>query len=344
MKASILVQLLTVCSTLTAAEPLSGVRPLLGRLPVGEDAKPAAPKWGAAQIVFVGTVEKVIAGPVAKSFPPIYNHTLEFSVKEVLRGTIKAGAPIRVHHSARQEIEPVFPKGQCVVALEFVRDGYNVIALKEVKIAELAEIQLLVNLPLGWKVAAGKAVSPWSELSGKVWPKDSKAGAKLACAKTGRPAWMAGESASFKVEKVAPKVAVEFTNPDGDGEYQITVGNPTEKPITLEALRTNGKNILWKESLVILCQENAYLIPGAKGIAQPSQALVLKPGESVSTIVQALALEGPQWPNGGYRIQFQFCLGEKSVVQSFYYFSRHHDGIRQGLKALQRELDVKPQS
>ena len=34
------------------------------------------------------------------------------------------------------------------------------------------------------------------------------------------------------------------------------------------------------------------------------------------------------WPKGGYRIEFQFCLGEKSATKSFYYLSKHHDAIR----------------
>jgi len=40
------------------------------------------------------------------------------------------------------------------------------------------------------------------------------------------------------------------------------------------------------------------------------------------------AFIGPTWPQGGYRIEFQFCLGEKSQTMSFYYMTRHHDPIR----------------
>ena len=45
---------------------------------------------------------------------------------------------------------------------------------------------------------------------------------------------------------------------DGDGEYKITVSNPTDQPLTVDALRREGKRVLWKESLVILCQGQAY--------------------------------------------------------------------------------------
>ena len=39
-------------------------------------------------------------------------------------------------------------------------------------------------------------------------------------------------------------------------------------------------------------------------------------------------LDGPEWPRGGYRIEFTFCLGEKANTQSFYYLSKHHDAVR----------------
>ena len=59
----------------------------------------------------------------------------------------------------------------------------------------------------------------------------------------------------------------------------------------------------------------------------------LRAGESISGTANALKLEGPEWPRGGYRIEFRFCLGEKASNQSFYYFSKHHDAIRAALGA-----------
>lgn len=60
--------------------------------------------------------------------------------------------------------------------------------------------------------------------------------------------------------------------------------------------------------------------------------MTLEPGQGVSTVVNALRPEGPEWPRGGYRIAFQFCPGENSVTKSFCHLSRHHDRIRAGLK------------
>jgi hypothetical protein len=97
--------------------------------------------------------------------------------------------------------------------------------------------------------------------------------------------------------------------------------------------------VLWEESLVILCQGKVYPLPGARGVKQAPQPTRLQPGEAVSTVVNVLALQGPQWPRGGYRIEFQFALGEKSVTKSFYYLSRHHDALREklGVKTGEKE-------
>src|SRR5262249_27464854 len=105
--------------------------------------------------------------------------------------------------------------------------------------------------------------------------------------------------------------------------------NRTGGAVKVPALLSDGKKVLWEESLVILCQGKAYACPGARGVSthRPS-ATTLKAGEEISTTVHALKLNGPEWPQGGYRIEFQFCLGEHSVTKSFYYLSKHHDAVR----------------
>ena len=79
---------------------------------------------------------------------------------------------------------------------------------------------------------------------------------------------------------------------------------------------------------MVICQGKARPAPGAKGLSAAPKGAVLKAGEEVSTTVNALLLKNIRWPRGGYRIEFQFCLGELSSTQSFYYMSRHHDKIR----------------
>jgi hypothetical protein len=196
---------------------------------------------------------------------------------------------------------------------------------------QLAQIEAACALPLGWRMEGGKPVSPWAALGKTAWGGDA-AGAALVCGKSGRPALMMGPGVSLQVEHVPPAKDIQWTNPDGDGEYKITVTNTTDKPVTVPALLSDGKNLLWENSLVILCQGKPYVCPGFREDAGKLQPAALKPGESVSGVVNALRLDGPEWPRGGYRIEFQICLGEKSQTKSFYYMSRHHDPIRAGLK------------
>src|SRR5262249_34482484 len=155
----------------------------------------------------------------------------------------------------------------------------------------------------------------------KAWPAGAKGKEPFRCAASGRPALLVGAGVEFTAEPVPPKVALKYGNPDGDGEYRVTVKNLTDKPVTVPALLSDGKAPLWDESLVILCQGKVCTAPGAKGVARAAGRAVLKAGEWVSGVVNVLKLRGPEWPKGGYRIEFQFCLGEKSATKSFYSLS-----------------------
>ena len=308
---------------------------LLLLLPSLAWAQDVDPDWSQAQIIFTGKLTKVVEGPTAQSFPPIWNHTLTFSVDKVLRGDVKPGAELTAHHGARQETKPAFATGlPVIVAAAKDKNGTRVTILEQNTEALLDEVQVASLLPLGWKVKAGKAISPWAALGKAAWPADLKDDkAKIVCSVTGRPAYFAN-GIEFKVEKVPPKKEIQWTNPDGDGEYKITVTNPTDKPLVVPALLSADGKVLWDESLVMLCQKKSYVCPGAKGITGKAGPTTLEPKQSISTTVNALRLNGPEWPQGGYRIEFQFCLGEKSSTQSFYYMSRHHDKLREAAQKL----------
>ena len=311
--------------------PLPGARPLPGRFP-GQNAKPQPVKWNEKQVVITGTITDIKQGPTARSLPPIYNNTLTIKIDGVLRGGLKVGDQLQAHHSARQMEKPKYPKGKVVVALSNVRGGHRIEGLESTDPKKLASIMLACELPMGWVHAEGKFTSPWASQKGRAWPKSQKVDAKHFCSVTGRPVLMVGSEVVYQVEKVPPIKAIKWTNPDGDGQYKVTITNPTKKPVTVEALRTVGKRILWKESMVILCHDKTYTVPGSVGLLRPTEHLVLKPGQTISTVLNALELNGPSWPRGGSRIEFKFCLGEKSSTQSFYYMSRHHDVIRDALK------------
>jgi len=288
-----------------------------------------------AQFVFTAELKQVIPGPVASSMPPIYNHKLVLVVKDVLRGDLKGGANLTIHHSARQRAKPTFPVGKvCLVTASKPQGSMRATLVRKVDDTLLKTARDATSMPLGWSKKKDKFVSPWSDLGAKAWPKSAPpvAGAAV-CGVTGRPALLAGAAVSMKVVKVPPARQIKWTNPDGDGKYTITITNDTDNPVTVPALLSDDKGILWDESLVIFCQNKARPVPGAKGLKTAPKETVLKPKQSVSTVVNTFCLTNVRWPRGGYRIEFQFCLGELSVTKSFYYLSRHHDPIRQSAVA-----------
>jgi hypothetical protein len=292
----------------------------------------ALQRWGQAEGVFTAKLVAVHQGPTAQSEPPIYNHALQFTVTRALRGPFKPGDAVTGNHAAKQKEVPTFPEGkECLVAVKKNRGAWQVIAVQEATADAVAQAELACALPLGWALADGKLLSPWTILGPDAWPAAAKGKDKFVCAVTGRPALLAGAGIEFTVAPVPPKQAIKYTNPDGDGEYKITVKNVTDKVVSVPALLRVGDKILWDDSLVILCQGKVYPIPDAKGVKEPPQPTVLNPGQEVSTVVNALKLKGPEWPRGGYRIEFLFALGERSATHSFYYMSKWHDQVRDKL-------------
>jgi hypothetical protein len=325
----IVLSLCLVASALAAPRPM---RPVGRPMPGGRKPAPVDPfkTIQGAQLVFTADLKSAQAGPVARSFPPIYSHKLTLVVKDVLRGNLTPGDKLTINHQARQQKMPTFPVGQvCLITAstsrghttaKFVRKADD----KLMKIARDA-----VSLPLGWSKKGNKFVSPWASLGAGAWPKTVK-GAKgqAVCSVTGRPAYMAGSGVSMKVEKVPPANDVKWSNPDGDGEYSVIITNQTDKPVTVAALLSDDKGVMWNESLAILCQKKARPVPGAKGVKTAPKPTVLKPKQSIMTVVNTFKLKNIEWPRGGHRVGFQFCLGQLSVTKSFYYRSKHHDGVR----------------
>jgi len=298
----------------------------------GPKAIDTSPAWNQAEIVFVGELTEATTGPAAMSVPPIYINRLRFNVGKVLRGTL-TDKTLTCAHSYRNDTNFPYETGRSyIVALTGAR---NTMAVRDLRLADdaaIKEVELACALPLGWKIAEGKAVSPWAAMGKAAWSAELPAAAdkpRLTCETTGRPALLAGPNAEWAVNAVPPKRSIQWTNPDGDGEYTLTLTNPTDQPLSVPALLTQDGRILWRESVAILCQETAYPCPGAKRVTGKVAPLVLKPKESVSTVINMLALRGPEWPGGGDRIEFTFCLGDKAKTVSFYYMFRHHDALRE---------------
>ncbi|MFZ5832173.1 MAG: hypothetical protein ACOY3P_18980 [Planctomycetota bacterium] len=297
----------------------------MGALPEGKG------DWNRAEYVFTGKLDGVQAGPVGQSMPPHYTHTLALAVEKSLRGGLKPGQRVEVAHVARQIEEPTFPVGEtCLVAAAKVRNALQATRVEAADPDTVAAVTTLVGaVPLGWEVKQGKPVSPWARIKSYKWLGEPGLQADHRCSVTGRPALFAGEGVAFAVEPVPPAKEIQWTNPDGDGEYKITVTNTTNRPLRVAALLGDSQRILWEESLVLISQGKAYPAPKAGRMTEPVKGVELKPGESVSGVVNIFAVEGPEWPQGGDRIEFQFCLGEKSQTKSFYYLARHHDALRE---------------
>ncbi len=285
-------------------------------------------KWSGVEILATGKIASVKAGPVGLSEPPLYTFTLELAPEKVLRGSAKLEKSIAVSYSIRQKKPPIFPTPdkEVVIAMKRVGKVWIMQSLEETTAATVEQATLATSFPLGWTIKEGKLVSPWVGVA-----KPGKAEG-IACSVTGRPVLLAGDSASLSVEPMPPAVKMKFGNPDGDGEFKLTVKNESNDEIEIPALLTDGKIIQWNESIVIRSQDKTYPIPGATGKTAGLKSVTLKAGESVSGTTHVFALDGPTWPKGGYRIEFQFCLGEKSATHSFYYLSKHHDPIREAVQ------------
>jgi hypothetical protein len=314
-------------------------RPVGGRLgpgmrpvgPVGPGPAAAPTAAQSADLIFVGKLTAVKQGPVGMSYPPVYSSTLTFEMKEVLRGDADKTKPAVVNHSARQEDPPQFAQGSdyLVFAKADARQGLRAVEVKPADEAALKQARLVAGLPVGWTAADGKVVSPWTVLGAAAWPAGAKGPEGLAvCAKTGRPALLAGKGVKIQIKPVPPEKSIQWTNPDGDGEYTVTVTNANEKAVDVPALLSDENGIRWDQSLLVVCQGKAQpALPAAPLKAAP-KATHLEAGQSVSTTVSAFRLTNVEWPRGGYRIEFTFCMGELAASHSFYYMSRHHDAIR----------------
>ncbi len=283
----------------------------------------ALKKYAGAEVLVVGKLTQVTAGPVGLSEPPLRTYRTPIAVEKFLRGSVNLDKPLIANYSVRQQAEPKFPSATTatVIALKQVRGMWTIQGFEEATPDVISQATMATSFPLGWTIKDGKLVSPWAGVG-----KPAKAEG-IACSVTGRPVLAAG-NVRFNVEPMPPAKAVQFANPDGDGLYKLTVTNESKNEVEVPALLTDGKTIRWDESIVIRCQDKTYPIPGSTGNIVGLKSVLLKPGESVTGTTHVFALKGPQWPMGGYRIEFQFCLAELSVTQSFYYLSRHHDPIR----------------
>lgn len=305
---------LTLCAALCAV--------VSARAADDKDLAPIA----SGEAVFVAKLTKVTAGPVGLSNPPVRTYTFEVEVGEQLRGPKPTGP---LSYQIRSEGAPVFPMDEkWLIAARKAGKGWQVTFIGTADKPLLEKAKALAALPAGWALEGGKPVSPWAALKEKAWPKDAPKVEGVACSKTGRPALMAGAAIEFTVEQVPAENPQKFKNDMfGDGKFKLTVKNTSDKPVKVPALLTDGKTIFWADSVIVVT--NGAKLLGAAGRATGTMPVELKAGESVSGVIDALTLPDVNWPRGGSRVYFDFCLGEKSANNFFYYFSNLHDPMRE---------------
>jgi hypothetical protein len=286
--------------------------------------------------IFVAKLTKVTAGPVGLSEPPVRSYTFEAEPSDVLRGKKPTGA---LAYQIRSKAVPSFPLDEkWLIAARRQDKGWQVTFIGVADEALLKKARALAVLPAGWSLDGDKPVSPWAALKDRAWPKGAPKATGAACSKTGRPALLAGEGIEFTVEQVPAKDPKKYMNDlYGDGQFKLTVKNTGDKPVDVPALLTDGKTIFWADSVVLMVNHQPKLL-GHAGRATDTKPVHLKPGESVSGVIDTLSATGVDWPKGGQRVYFDFGLGEKSTSNFFYYHFRVHDAMRE---AALKKLDEK---
>jgi len=298
------------------------------------DADPDAALLAAlnqADIVFVGKVSRVVRGPVAMSDPPIHTLRLSFTAVKVIKGDSPGRGDLS--YRARQRQPPAVAEGdRLLVAAAAVprrRGSFRVVRLAPADAKNLKLAAFAAKLPTGWSVVDGKPVSPFASLGAKAWPAGAKPTAELVCSKTGRPGLLCGPAVKVAAKWVPSDKPVKYANPYGDGRFKITVTNTSAKAVDVPALLADATGeVLWADSLVVVWRGRGLTLPEAGKVPPNVKAAKLAAGASVSTVVNALGLEGVSWPRGGSRVTLRFGLGEKSGESFFYYLSRHHDKLR----------------
>ncbi len=96
VRLTLVIPMLALAIPLIAAPPdRRPAQPGIGRVGPGPRDRDSAEKpftgWNEAEFVFTGKLESVAAGPVGRSYPPMYTHKLSFVVDQVLRGGLTSG-------------------------------------------------------------------------------------------------------------------------------------------------------------------------------------------------------------------------------------------------------------
>lgn len=295
-------------------------------------ADPLPSGFRQAELIFVAEVkDSTLGAAVGLSQPPRYSVEVSFVNEELIRGSeVPKGVLTQIVYAENPPLPRVSSKQ--IVAATQSPNGWIIEALLEATDDNLARAKRFASIPHGWTFEADEVISPWASLDDYQWPKDAQVKGEVFCTKTGRPALFAAKNLVLEVEQVVPKNANKFQNPFGDGKFQVSLSNRGTADVEVPALLTDNGQILWEASMVAIQAGEAYPL-GRTAPSAEVKSVTLKGGETLTGYIDVLPLEGVQWPRGGSRVSFNFCLGELSASHFFYYFSGLHDKMREAIRA-----------
>ncbi|CAF1022031.1 unnamed protein product [Rotaria sordida] len=302
-------------------------------------------------IAFIGTITQVIPGMSTRSMPPINHYRLRFENIQPLRGSVSTtefsyhqrGADYVSQQiiqnpnssetmSDQRQQEQVKEPTAGLTCLACSSDGQHINTLVELDNNIIEQLIKSSKIPLGWsKQSNGHYESPWqhSHAQHVKWYDNQRFASHEKCVKSGRPLLITTDDISLTCEPVQATHTKEYQNPDGDGVFNLTVTNNSNRPVEMPALLrdSHSKKILWEESVFVITDAGNHFFPG-HGQARDVEPTVLEPYENVSTKLDTLTLHGLSWPQGGWRLNLRFCLGNKATEGNYYYFTDHHEPLR----------------
>lgn len=295
------------------------------------------------QIIFIGRMVRVNAGPMQMSIPPRRHYTMNFSDIKIFRGENVTSASDLEKDEFRyidaSQAGKKLEEDKTYAVGAHLTDGNGpdllVVEVMEPANSEITQLCMeMASVPAGWKRKTGGGwiypmgrkvtdqISWWSKM-------DIKPGC-LRCVDSGRPALLSNnKDIKLSVEQIIPDDAEERMAPYGDGKFKVTVSNNgnTDTVVPCLLVDSETKRVSWEDSLLIIDEETKHVFcPVGAGRKDKLEELKLKANKSVSAIIDCLTLEGKEhWTAGGIRVYLAFCVGEMCCYNFFYYYCAAHE-------------------
>lgn len=272
----------------------------------------------AKPVLFAARIDNVDPIMQTMSMPPQCHYNLHVVDLDVIRGDYDGSVFRYMYVGNTIDVE----LGKKYIFGGVAEDDGDSLFVDKAMVYSESTTQELRSLCPGWTKVDGALVSPFK---GEFPPSNAPAEAPV-CSVSKRPAVTAPPAVVLTAEQVIPSDAQEYTNPYGDGQFKITVTNTGSQPALTPVFR-DAHGVLQLEASAVVATDGHYMAFPEAPIAGPVEFVTLKPGESVSGVVDTLKLQGVEWPRGGSRVYFSFCYGNLVAANFFYYYSSTHDAL-----------------